>query len=96
MSSAKSPNVIIVMCDDLGYGDLSSHGHPYIQTPNLDAFRQSGVTLSNYHSSPVCTPSRSELMTGYSCDAHGGFFGAWSTFPPAHRLQNHAGILQRE
>lgn len=75
MSTSTSPNVIIIMCDDLGYGDLSSHGHPYIQTPNLDEFRQRGVSLSNYHATPVCTPSRSELMTGYGA-MHTGTFSA--------------------
>ena len=75
MSVAQSPNVIIIMCDDLGYGDLSSHGHPYIQTPHLDAFRQSGISLSNYHATPVCTPSRSELMSGVAA-MHTGAFSA--------------------
>lgn len=62
---APRPNVVIVLADDLGWGDLGSYGHPVIQTPNLDAFAQQGVRLTQaYAASAVCSPSRSAILTG--------------------------------
>ncbi|MDA1229269.1 MAG: sulfatase-like hydrolase/transferase [Planctomycetota bacterium] len=61
------PNVIIVLCDDLGFGDLSCYGHPYIQTPNLDRLATDGIRFTNFYSAaPVCSPSRVGLLTGRS------------------------------
>lgn len=61
------PNIIVLLCDDLGYGDLSSYGHPFIKTPHIDALANSGIRLSNFYSaSPVCSPSRIGLLTGRS------------------------------
>lgn len=59
------PNVVLVLADDLGWGDLGCYGHPRIKTPNLDAFARQGVRLTQcYSASAVCSPSRSALMTG--------------------------------
>ena len=58
------PNVIIVLTDDQGYGDLSIHGNPILKTPNLDKLHGESIRFSNFHVSPVCTPTRGELMTG--------------------------------
>ena len=58
------PNVIIILTDDQGYGDLSAHGNPVLKTPNLDQLHSESVRFSNFHVAPVCTPTRSELMTG--------------------------------
>ncbi|MEZ6045647.1 MAG: sulfatase [Planctomycetaceae bacterium] len=59
------PNIIIIFCDDLGYGDLGCFGHPTIQTPNLDRMASEGMKLTQFYSAaPVCTPSRAALMTG--------------------------------
>ncbi|MBJ2175965.1 sulfatase-like hydrolase/transferase [Aureibaculum sp. A20] len=63
----KQPNIVVLLCDDLGYGDLSSFGHPIIKTPNLDALAASGIKLTNFYSTaPVCSPSRAGLLTGRS------------------------------
>ncbi|WP_235536716.1 sulfatase-like hydrolase/transferase [Phenylobacterium sp. Root700] len=59
------PNVVVILFDDLGYGDLSGYGNRLIKTPNIDALSKRGATLSQfYSSSPVCTPSRAALLTG--------------------------------
>jgi arylsulfatase A-like enzyme len=58
------PNVLLVITDDQGYGDLSLHGNPVLQTPHLDALARSGVRLDDFHVSPVCSPTRASLLTG--------------------------------
>jgi arylsulfatase A len=64
-NAAETPNIVVIFCDDLGYGDLSCFGHPTIKTPNLDRMAAEGVKLTQFYSaSPVCTPSRAALMTG--------------------------------
>lgn len=60
----KPPNVIIVLSDDQGYGDLSCHGHPVLKTPNLDRLHDETIRLTDFHVSPMCTPSRGQLLTG--------------------------------
>ena len=59
------PNVVVIYCDDLGWGDLSCYGHPTIRTPNLDRLAAEGQRWTSFYSAaPVCTPSRAALMTG--------------------------------
>ena len=59
------PNVVLIVADDLGYGDLGSYGAPDIKTPNLDALAHDGVRLTDYYANaPVCTPTRAALITG--------------------------------
>ena len=59
------PNVVIIFCDDLGYGDLACFGHPTIRTPNLDRMAREGQKWTSFYvAASVCTPSRSALMTG--------------------------------
>ncbi|MCB1227466.1 MAG: sulfatase-like hydrolase/transferase [Verrucomicrobiales bacterium] len=61
----KRPNVLLVLADDLGYGDLACYGNTEVQTPELDAFAASGLKLTQcYASHPNCSPSRAGLMTG--------------------------------
>ncbi len=64
-SRSKKPNIVIIMADDLGWGDLGCYGSEGISTPNLDELASEGVKLSSFFSSgPVCSPSRAGLMTG--------------------------------
>jgi arylsulfatase A-like enzyme len=62
--AASRPNILLVMTDDQGFGDFGFQGNPVIKTPTLDALAKSGVRLTNFHVSPVCTPTRASLMTG--------------------------------
>jgi arylsulfatase A-like enzyme len=62
--AADRPNVLIVIVDDQGFGDLGAHGNPVIKTPRIDAFARESVWLKNFYVSPVCSPTRSSLLTG--------------------------------
>ncbi len=62
--SHSRPNVILVMTDDQGYGELSVHGNPILKTPNLDGLHRQSLRLTDYHVAPMCTPTRGQLMTG--------------------------------
>ena len=61
---SKRPNVIVIMTDDQGYGDLSCHGNPTLKTPNLDALSSESIRFTDFHVAPFCTPTRAALMTG--------------------------------
>ena len=74
-ASPKRPNVVLVITDDQGYGDVASHGNTMIKTPVMDRLRLQSVRLNNFHVDPTCAPTRSALMTGrYSCRV-----GVWHT-----------------
>ena len=63
--TAKTPNFVVIFCDDLGYGDLSCFGHPSIVTPRLDRMATEGQKWTNFYAAAsVCTPSRAGLLTG--------------------------------
>lgn len=65
LGQEKPPNVIVIFVDDLGYGDLSSFGHPTIRTPHIDQMAQEGVKLTQFYvGASICTPSRAALLTG--------------------------------
>lgn len=72
-AAATQPNVIIVLTDDQGYGDLSSHGNPVLRTPNLDRLRTQSIRLTDFHVAPMCTPTRSSLLTGRDCLRTGAY-----------------------
>lgn len=73
--AADKPNVVFVITDDQGYGDLSCHGNPVLKTPNLDALYAQSTRLTDYHVSPTCSPTRSALMSGHYTNRS----GAWHT-----------------
>jgi len=58
------PNIVVVMPDDMGYGDLGATGNAVIRTPHLDRLAKDGAELTNFYVSPVCSPTRASLMTG--------------------------------
>lgn len=60
----RRPNVIVVLTDDQGYGDLACHGNPILQTPHLDKLYRESVRFANFHVAPMCTPTRGQLITG--------------------------------
>ena len=65
--STSQPNIIFILADDLGYNDVSYHGKHHgsaMKTPNIDNLAAEGVTLDNYYVQPICTPTRSQLMSG--------------------------------
>ncbi len=70
MGRAK-PNVIIILTDDQGYGDLGCHGNPVARTPNIDALHNQSVRLTDFHAAPMCTPTRGQLLTGLDAARNG-------------------------
>jgi arylsulfatase B len=60
----EKPNIVIVVTDDQGYGDLSSHGNPVLETPHIDALWGDSIRLKDYHVAPTCSPTRAALQTG--------------------------------
>jgi len=69
---ADAPNIVVVLVDDLGYSDLGCYGSE-IDTPNVDALAAGGIRFTNFHSAPMCSPTRAALLTG--CDPHQAGFG---------------------
>lgn len=61
---AARPNVLIILTDDQGYGDLSCHGNPVLKTPNMDRLHSESVRFTDFHAAPMCTPTRGQLMSG--------------------------------
>ena len=74
-AAPERPNIVIVLTDDQGYGDLSSHGNPVLKTPHIDALRADAVRLADYHVAPTCSPTRAALQTGHWTNRT----GAWHT-----------------
>ena len=71
MAKKSRPNVVIVITDDQGYGDLARHGNPVAHTPNMDRLHDESVRLVDFHSSPMCTPTRGQLLTGLDAARNG-------------------------
>lgn len=86
---AAPPNIILIFCDDLGYGDLGCYGSTKNRTPHIDSLARDGRKFSQfYSSSPVCTPSRASLLTGCyprRVGMHEDFTGHWVLIPRSRR-----------
>ncbi len=90
LPGAGKPNVVFILADDLGYGDLGCYGAPDVKTPHLDRLAKAGVRLTDFHSNgPVCTPTRCGLMTGRYQQRIGGL--EWAIMPGVRRLGLPAG-----
>ncbi|MBM3859522.1 MAG: hypothetical protein FJ395_07730 [Verrucomicrobia bacterium] len=63
-SAAVKPNIIIILTDDQGYGDLGCHGNPVLKTPQLDKLHAESIRFTDFHVAPMCTPTRGQLLTG--------------------------------
>ncbi len=61
---AAPPNIVVILTDDQGYGDLSCNGNPILKTPNIDRLHAEGVRFTDFHVSPTCSPTRSAILTG--------------------------------
>ena len=83
-AASERPNVVIILADDQGYGDLSLTGNPVLKTPNMDKLAREGVQLRNFHTDSYCTPTRSALMTGRYAHRVGG----WGTVNGRNMLRD--------
>ena len=68
-----APNIVLVLTDDQGFGDLGCHGNPVLKTPYLDKLHAQSVRLTDFHVAPMCTPTRSELLTGRNALRNGAY-----------------------
>ncbi len=71
----QKPNIILIMTDDQGYGDVACLGNPWIKTPEMDKLHSESIRLTNFHVGTTCAPTRSGLMTGRNCNE----VGVWHT-----------------
>ncbi len=93
LASLDPPNIIFILADDLGYGDLGCYGQSILQTPNIDLLAQHGLRFNQaYAGGPVCTPSRSVLMTGL----HNGHTPARDNIPHYHTYLQEEDITMAE
>ncbi|WP_111709395.1 arylsulfatase [Lutibacter citreus] len=76
--NTERPNVIIILTDDQGYGDFSCHGNPILKTPNVDNLYNQSIRFTDFHVSSICTPTRSQLLTGQDACRNGAFAWAYS------------------
>ncbi|MDZ4286970.1 MAG: sulfatase-like hydrolase/transferase [Prosthecobacter sp.] len=76
------PNIVLVMADDQGWGDMAYNGHPHLKTPNFDALAKEGVRFDQFHAAaPVCSPTRASVMTGRTPNRMGCFSWGHSIRP---------------
>ena len=64
LATSEKPNIIFILTDDQGYGDVNAHGHPYLKTPHTNKLRSQSVSFDNFYVSPSCSPTRAALLTG--------------------------------
>ena len=86
LAFSQKPNIVIVITDDQGYGDLGCHGNPVIKTPHLDKLHDESTVLTDYHVAPTCSPTRAALLTGHWTNRT----GVW------HTIQGRSMIRENE
>ena len=82
-SPTEKPNVILIITDDQGYGDIGAHGNSVLNTPHLDSLHGRSIRLTDFHVNPTCSPSRAALMTGRNANRT----GAWHTIAGRSQLR---------
>ncbi|MBT9188771.1 arylsulfatase [Zobellia russellii] len=82
----EQPNVILILVDDQGYGDIAALGNPYIKTPNIDNLHATSARFKDYHVNPTCAPTRAALLTGHNANRT----GVW------HTINGRSLLLERE
>jgi arylsulfatase A-like enzyme len=76
------PNIVLVMADDQGWGDMAYNGHPVVKTPNFDALAKEGVRFDQFHAAaPVCSPTRASVITGRTPNRSAVFQWGWPLRP---------------
>jgi len=90
-STGHRPNIILILCDDLGYSDLGAYGNRTIQTPNLNRLAAQGTRLTQFYmTSPVCSPSRAAVMTGHYPQRYGIHYADVPELLPRYSLPQSA------
>ena len=92
-TTTRKPNVVLIMPDDQGYGDLGCHGNPVIRTPNLDRLHGRSVRLTDFHVAPCCTPTRAQLMTAQDAVRCGAWGTTWGRSMPRADLPTMADVF---
>ena len=85
-NKVSKPNVILILVDDQGYGDIAALGNPYIKTPHLDKLHSKSARFTDYHVNPTCAPTRAALLTGHNANRT----GVW------HTINGRSLLLERE
>ena len=89
LAASEKPNIIFILTDDQGYGDVNAHGHPYLKTPHTNKLRSQSVSFDNFYVSPSCSPTRAALLTGM----HEFRSGVTHTIIPRQQLHKDAVLL---
>ena len=94
-SAPTRPNIVVIVVDDMRFDEYGAGGHPYLETPHIDALAASGATFRNaYHTTPLCSPNRACILTGQYASRH-GIIDNTSRSYASHRLRTFARELQR-
>jgi len=93
--NASPPNIVVIVVDDMRFDEFGAGGHPYLETPHIDALAKSGVVFRNaYHTTPLCSPNRACILTGQYASRH-GIIDNTSRSHASHELRTFASELQR-
>jgi len=89
------PNIVVIVVDDMRFDEYGAGGHPYLETPHIDALAASGAVFTNaYHTTPLCSPNRASILTGQYASLH-GIIDNTSRGHASHKLRTYARELQQ-